>query len=518
MAERSIAAVLKTVDLQGSGGSNPSPSANNKLLHPMNNALKNLKPTAVWHYFDEIMAIPRPSKHEERISKYLVQFGHDHGLETLSDKLGNVLIRKPATKGYEKSPMVCLQAHQDMVCEKHSTSTHNFMTDPIQAVVEDGWLTAKETTLGADDGIGVAAILAILDADDIEHPALEALFTVDEETGLTGAAGLSKQWLKSEILLNFDDEDEGEYCIGCAGGIDTTAELDYHLMRCPKGYEAYRLSVGGLVGGHSGDDINRGRACANKLLGRMLWAETYQHGLRLASIDGGNLRNAIAREAEAVVVVPIEQVRAFKSRITCMRKALQFEFRSTEPDLNITLTSADMPQQVIDLDSQQRLVNLLYACAHGVLAMSREIENFVETSTNLASVKMADGVIRIATSQRSSVESAKLAAAQKLEATFLLAGARVSHSDGYPGWTPNPDSHVLHVGVEVYKKMYGHEPIVRAIHAGLECGLIGEKYPKMDMISYGPTLRGVHAPGERIEIRTVEMFFNQTLEILRQLK
>lgn len=480
--------------------------------------LKGLKPERVWHWFGEIMQIPRPSKHEERISKWLVQWGKDHGLETKSDKLGNVLIRKPASKGYEKSPWVALQAHMDMVCEKNSTKKFDFMKDAIQPVLDGGWLTADGTTLGADDGIGVAAILAILEDKKLQHPALEALITVDEETGLTGANGLSKSWLKSEVLLNFDDEDEGEYCIGCAGGIDTVAEMDYKLVAAPKGCKAFIVKVSGLVGGHSGDDINRGRANANKLLNRILWEGTYRHGMRLATIDGGNLRNAIAREAEALVCVPEDKVRAFKTMVTKMGKAMVFEFRSTEPDMEFELRDAEMPKKVVDTDTQERLVNLVYACAHGVLAMSREIENFVETSTNLASIKMDKGFIRIATSQRSSVESAKQAAAAKLEATFRLAGCRVKHSDGYPGWTPNPDSRVLKVGVDVYKKMYGKEPVVRAIHAGLECGLIGEKYPQMDMISYGPTLRGVHSPDERIEIKTVEMFWTQTLEILKKLK
>ena len=480
--------------------------------------LQDLRPARVWHWFGQIMQIPRPSKHEERISAFLAEWGRSHGLETHTDRLGNVLIRKPAAKGYEKSPSVCLQAHMDMVCEKNSNKQFDFMTDAIQPVLDGEWLTADGTTLGADDGIGVATILAILEDPKLQHPALEALITVDEATGLTGANGLSKKWLQSTTLLNFDDEDEGEYCIGCAGGIDTVAEMDYRLVAAPTGCKAFRLKVSGLVGGHSGDDINRGRANANKLLNRILWEGTFRHSMRLASIDGGNLRNAIAREAEALVVVPDDKVRAFKTMVTRMGKAMVFEFRSTEPGMEFELRDADMPKKVVDADSQQRLVNLVYACAHGVLAMSREIDNFVETSTNLASIKMKDGAIVICTSQRSSVESAKQAAAAKLEATFRLAGCRVRHTDGYPGWTPNPDSHVLKVGVDVYKKMYGRQPIVRAIHAGLECGLIGEKYPNMDMISYGPTLRGVHSPDERIEIRTVEMFWNQTLEILRRLK
>ena len=485
----------------------------------MNPAFKDLKPAAVWRFFSELMNIPRPSKHEERVSAYLQQFGHSHGYETLSDEVGNVLIRKPAYRGYEKAPGICLQAHMDMVCEKNSDTLFDFMKDPIHAEIEDGWLISHNTTLGADDGIGVAAALAILDDKTIPHGPLECLFTVDEETGLTGAANLHTDWLKSSILLNFDDEDEGEYCIGCAGGIDTVAEIDYKPVAIRARSQAFRITVSGLQGGHSGDDIHRGRGCAIKILNRILWQATRFLGARLAFIDGGNLRNAIAREATAVVTVPTKQADALQEMVACHDRHIRFEFRSTEADLRIGVVPEEMPAHLIDKATQDRLICALYACAHGVLAMSREIENFVETSTNLASVKMTgEHTIRICTSQRSSVESAKHAAAEKIEATFLLAGARVEHSDGYPGWTPNPDSRVLKTGVETYRKMFGHDPVVRAIHAGLECGLIGEKYPKMDMISYGPTLRGVHAPGEKIEIKTVQMFWNLTLEILKNLR
>lgn len=485
----------------------------------MNPAFKDLKPAAVWRYFSELMNIPRPSKHEERVSAYLQQFGRDHGYETLSDEVGNVLIRKPAFRGYEKAPAVCLQAHMDMVCEKNSDTSFDFMKDAIQAEIEDGWLISRDTTLGADDGIGVAAALAILDDKSIPHGPLECLFTVDEETGLTGAANLHTDWLRSSILLNFDDEDEGEFCIGCAGGIDTVAEIDYKSVAPRRGCQAFRITVGGLQGGHSGDDIHRGRGCAVKILNRILWQATRTLGARLAQIDGGNLRNAIAREAMAVVTVPAKQAEALKAMVTRYDRDIRFEFRSTEADLHIDIAPEAMPDHLIDKATQDRLIAALYACAHGVLAMSREIPNFVETSTNLASVKMTgSNTLRICTSQRSSVESAKHAAAEKIEATFRLAGARVEHSDGYPGWTPNPDSRVLKTGVETYRRMFGHEPVVRAIHAGLECGLIGEKYPKMDMISYGPTLRGVHAPGEKIEIKTVQMFWDLTLEILKNLK
>ena len=484
----------------------------------MNTAINNLKPAAVWRYFGELMNIPRPSKHEEQVSAYLQEFGKQHGFETLVDEVGNVLIRKPAHKGYENAPGVCLQAHMDMVCEKNGDKQFDFLTQPIQAFVEDGWLVGDGTTLGADDGIGVAAALAILDDNTIEHGPLECLFTVDEETGLTGAANLHTDWLKSSILLNFDDEDEGEYCIGCAGGIDTTVAIDYTTRPVPANESSYRIKVSGLQGGHSGDDINRGRGCAIKILNRILWNATEQCKVGLARIDGGNLRNAIAREAWADIVVAYDHELQFKEMVSTFAEHIKFEFRSTEPNLTIELLPIEQPQCLIDRQTQYNLINALFACAHGVLAMSREIENFVETSTNLASVKMDDHQIHIATSQRSSVESAKHAAAQKIEATFRMIGAHVSHGDGYPGWTPNPNSRVLRVGVETYKRMFGHDPIVRAIHAGLECGLIGEKYPYMDMISYGPTLRGVHAPGEKIEIKTVEMFWNLTCEILRNLK
>ena len=484
----------------------------------MNPLLSNLQPAPVWRFFGEIMQIPRPSKHEERISAYLQEFGRSRGLETLSDALGNVLIRKPASKGFEQSARVCLQAHMDMVCEKNGDKVFDFMTDPIEPQLDGEWLTANGTTLGADDGIGVAAILAIFDDNTLEHGPLEALFTVDEETGLTGAGGLSTDWLQSDILLNFDDEDEGEYCIGCAGGIDTTVAIDYTTRPVPAGEKAYRVKVSGLRGGHSGDDINKGLGNANKMLTRILWNGTEKCQIGIARIDGGNLRNAIAREAWADIVVAEASDKEWQSLVADFAEHLKFEFRSTEPGLQVTLEPIAMPACLIDRQTQYNLLNSLFACAHGVLAMSREIPNFVETSTNLASIKMDDKQIHIATSQRSSVESAKYAAAQKIEATFRMIGAHVSHGDGYPGWTPNPDSRVLQVAVEVYRRMYGKEPVVRAIHAGLECGLIGEKYPRMDMISYGPTLRGVHSPDERIEIKTVQMFWNQTLEILRSLK
>ena len=481
------------------------------------NALEKLQPEVIWHYFGEIMRIPRPSKHEELITKYLIEFGVNHGLETLTDEIGNVLIRKNATKGMEDRPWVCLQSHIDMVCEKNSDKVFDFQKDSIVPVIDGEWLKADGTTLGADDGIGVATELAILASDDIEHGPIECLFTVDEETGLSGAFALKNTWLKSRILLNLDSEDEGEIFIGCAGGIDTTVDLTYDKDQTDADVKAFEIKVSGLKGGHSGDDINKGLGCANKIITRILWRAADELGLRLSKIDGGNLRNAIAREAMAIVTVPAGNAETWKKTVETFEKSIQYEFRTTEPNLKVGTAEVAVPAHVMDRQTQNNLLNALYACAHGVLAMSREIPNFVETSTNLASVKMDDEKIYITTSQRSSVESAKRAAAEKIEATFRLIDAHVTHGDGYPGWTPNPDSKILKVAADAYKRLFGKEPIVRAIHAGLECGLIGEKYEGMDMISYGPTLRGVHSPDERVEIKTVEMFWRHTLEILKSI-
>lgn len=481
-----------------------------------NSILADLEPKSLFKFFGEILSIPRPSKHEEKMTEYLVNWAKERNLEYVSDEIGNVIIRKGATKGKENSPWVCLQSHIDMVCEKNSDKDFDFEKDAIVPKIEGEWLKADGTTLGADDGIGVATALAILDANDIEHGPIECLFTVDEETGLSGAEALSADVLKSRILLNLDSEDEGEIFIGCAGGIDTVAKLPYDKEETPKA-PAFKIMVKGLKGGHSGDDINKGLACANKILNRILWSLDKEMDLRLSCFEGGNLRNAIAREANATFVVAQADVELMKEIVEKFAVDLKYEFRTTEPDMQITLSEAEKPAFVVDMLSQDNLLNVLYACPHGVLAMSREIPGFVETSTNLASVKMKEDHFFITTSQRSSVESAKYAAAYRVESCFLLAGADVEHGDGYPGWAPNPESKILKIAVDAYKKLFNKEPIVRAIHAGLECGLIGEKYPGMDMISYGPTLRGVHSPDERLEIKTVELYWKHTLEILKNI-
>lgn len=483
----------------------------------MNEELKALKPQKVFEYFSEILSIPRPSKHEEKMTAYLLKWGKDRGLDTLRDEIGNVIIRKDATKGYEDRPWVCLQAHMDMVCEKNSDKVFDFEKDAIETYVENGWLKAKGTTLGADDGIGVAMALAILDSNDIEHGNIECLFTVDEETGLSGAEALSPDALKSRILLNLDSEDEGEIFIGCAGGKDTLAKIPFERELSPEG-KAYKISVFGAKGGHSGDDINKGLANAIKVLNRILWALNQEMEYALSTFEGGNLRNAIAREANAVLVVGEENAKEMIEMVEKFNKDIRFEFRSTEPNLQVKIEEVALPEEVIDSMTQEDLLNVVYAAPHGVLAMSREIPNFVETSTNLASIKMIDDCFVIATSQRSSVESAKEAACNKNEACFLLVGAEVTHGDGYPGWAPNPDSKILKIAEDSYERLFGKKPIVRAIHAGLECGLIGEKYESMDMISYGPTLRGVHSPDERLEISTVELCWQHTLDILKNVR
>jgi dipeptidase D len=483
------------------------------------NEILNLKPERVWYYFNEILKIPRPSKKEGKIIEYLLNFGKEHKLETLKDEVGNVVIRKAATKGMENKRGVCLQTHTDMVCEKNSDKIHNFEKDVIEPWIDNGWVKAKGTTLGADDGIGVAVQLAILDANDVVHGPLECLFTVDEETGLTGAFALKTDFLKSRILINLDSEDEGQLFIGCAGGKDTVITFKFVKQEVEEGFLPFRITVKGLKGGHSGDDINKGLGNANKILNRILWTAAGKYHIRLAMIDGGNLRNAIAREANADIIVPKEYAQELKEYIPIFNSTLRNEYKISEPDLNVSIGDISKPAYVIDRQTQANLLNTLYACPHGVIAMSQEIKGFVQTSTNLASIKMNtnENTLNIATSQRSSIESEKDDIANMVESVFRLIGAKVEHSTGYPGWKPNTESEILEITKASYKKLFVTDPKVLVIHAGLECGLIGEKYPGMDMISYGPTLRGVHSPYERLEIETVEKFWKLTLEVLRSI-
>lgn len=477
--------------------------------------LQNLKPEAVWHYFGEICRIPRPSKKEGKIAAYLMDFAGKQGLEARKDEAGNVLIKKPAVKGMEKAPVVVLQSHMDMVCEKNADTTHDFDRDPIQPYIDGEWVKARGTTLGADDGIGMAAQLALLASTDIKHGRLECLFTVDEETGLTGAFALKPGFFEGRILLNLDSEDEGELFIGCAGGIDTVVEMPVETQPSdPQGF-ALKVTVKGLQGGHSGDDINKGRGNAIKILNRFLWEMNAKYGIALAGIDGGNLRNAIAREAFATFVAPSKHKESIRVDFNLYLAEMEEVWKITEPGLKMELESVDIPLRTFTAESTTRLLNALYACPHGVFSMSYRMPGMVETSTNLASVKLkGENTVVVTTSQRSDVASEKMNMAQMVASVFKLANAGVVHGEGYPGWTPDPDSAILKIAVDSYKKLFAKEPVVRSIHAGLECGLFLEKYPGMDMVSFGPTLRGVHSPDEKVNIATVEMWWRHLVDIL----
>lgn len=481
--------------------------------------IRDLEPKLIWEQFDDITRVPRPSKREEKIIEWLVAFAQKHNIEYQKDDTGNVVMRMPATAGYENRPAIILQSHMDMVCEKNSDVEFDFDNDPIRTRIDGEWVRAEGTTLGADCGIGMAAALAVLLDTSLERPAIEALFTVDEETGLTGAFGLGEGMLTGKYLVNLDSEDEGEIFIGCAGGIDTVARMDYDKEAAPEGYAFVRLEVGDLLGGHSGDDIDKGRANSNKLLARFLYnaCDTFQ--IALARMDGGNLRNAIPREAYAIVGVPAESKADFVERYMEFGEMMKEEFRHTEPRMRFSTADAETPAEVMTNDDMCALLITIVGLPNGVLAMSFAVPGLVETSSNLASVKFDDAAqqVVITTSQRSSVESAKLYAAQTIESVFYLAGCDVEHSDGYPGWSPNPDSKLLATTVECYRKLFATEPKVRAIHAGLECGLFLEKYPHLEMVSFGPTLRGVHSPDERLEIATVDKFWKLLVELMRSL-
>lgn len=457
--------------------------------------------------FKEITRIPRESGHEEKIVEYLVNFAKEHGLEYKTDDVNNVVITRPASKGYEDRSTIVLQGHTDMVCEKNAGVEHDFAKDPIRYVVEDGWMIAKDTTLGADCGIGVAAQLAAL-IDPAPCGKIECLFTSSEETGMDGAFGLKPGFITGKTLINLDSEDEGELFIGCAGGLDTTAVFSYIPEPLSADAKCFSVRIFNGVGGHSGDDINKGRANAVQLLARFLndCLSSADFKLSLCCIDGGNKRNAIARESSATVALTGDEA-AFKSDWDSFSADVKGEYSVTEPDLSFALESVPAPAFTFDTDSAMRIVRGLYAAPHGVLSMSADIPGLVETSTNLASVKMLDGnKVRVGTSQRSSITSARRAAAAKVEASFLLAGAEVTHEGEYPGWKPTLDSEILRRSVASYKKLFGVEPAVKAIHAGLECGLFLKIYPDLDMISFGPTLRGVHAPGERLDLASLDKF------------
>lgn len=481
--------------------------------------LRDLKPQPLWNYFGQICRVPRPSKKEGKIRQFLVDFAKTNHLEVKTDSAGNVLISKPATKGREGAPVVILQTHIDMVCEKNSDTVFDFDHDAIEPVIDGGWVRAKGTTLGADCGIGIAAQLAALTSDEINHGPIECLFTVDEETGLTGAFALQPGFMTGKILLNLDSEDEGEIFIGCAGGIDTIGALAFKTAKVPAGSFALRISVTGLQGGHSGDDIHKLRGNAIKILNRFLWGAAKKYKLELAEIDGGNLRNAIAREAFATVVVDSSEKEKLVAGFNIFSAEIEKEFEFSEPGIRLKIESTPIPSLVFDPESSRKLMNVLYACPHGVIEMSSRMPGMVETSSNLASVKIVkEGEIQVTTSQRSEISGRKQMAAEMVESVLRLAGAGVEHSDGYPGWAPNPNSEVLKTTVGSYKHLFGVDPIVRSIHAGLECGLFLEKYPGLDMVSFGPTIRGAHSPDERVDINTVAKFWKHLADVLEKIK
>ena len=469
----------------------------------------------VLSFFKEITKIPRESGHEEHIIAYLQKFAADNGLECKTDEAGNVLITKEAAPGYENVPTIVLQSHSDMVCEKNEGVEHDFAKDPIKYIIKDGWMIAPDTTLGADCGIGVAAQMAVL-VSDMPCGKIECLFTTSEETGLDGAMALQPGFFTGKVLLNLDSEDEGEIFVGCAGGIDTTAEFNYKEEPVQEDFVLQEVYVKDAMGGHSGDDINKGRANSVQLLGRFLYS-ILDLDWQLVTIDGGNKRNAIAREAKAVIAAEEDTLEIINERLEDFAADVIEEYGAIEKDIKVG--SAEYQGDAsfaIDEMIAWNLVAALCASPHGVLSMSQEIENFVETSTNLASVKMTKpGVIRIGSSQRSCVTAARRAAAAKMEACFVLAGAVVKHEGEYPGWAPAAESPVRDACVASYKKLFGVEPKVKAIHAGLECGLFTEKFPGLDMISFGPTLRGVHAPGERLDLASLDKFVALLVDLIQ---
>jgi len=484
----------------------------------MNQNIKYLEPALLWDYFLKICRIPRPSGKTRAIQDWLLAFAAEKGLEGKRDAVGNVLISKPATKGLENRQAVVLQAHMDMVCEKNADVSHDFDTDPIEPYIDGEWLKAKGTTLGADNGIGMAAQLAVLASCDLVHGPVECLFTVDEETGLNGAYGLEPGFFKGTRLINLDSEDEGELFIGCAGGMNSKFSFTYKTEPSPTDYFYIRIVLKGLTGGHSGDDIEKGRGNANHLLARFLWHENAATDLRLADFKGGNLSNAIPREASCIAGVPWDQKEQVRVRLNCYLADLEEAFGSIEPGLKLELESTTAPAEVLSKSDSNRFISVMYACPNGVIAMSYKLPGLVETSLNLASVKQeGDKEWVITTSQRSSLEASKYALSNRLEALFSLAGIHASHGEGYPGWNPNPGSVLVKDVVAAYKDLFGAEPKVRAIHAGLECGLFLQKYPGLDMVSFGPTMRGVHSPDERLHIPAVANFWILLTESLKRI-
>ncbi|MGK0252878.1 MAG: dipeptidase D [Mariniflexile sp.] len=483
----------------------------------MNSEIRELKPQQLWNKFADLNAIPRASKKEERVIAFIKEFGKKLGLETIEDTVGNVIIKKPATTGMENKTPIVMQSHLDMVHQKNNDTAFDFSTQGIEMQVYGDWVRAKGTTLGADNGLGVATIMAILESTDIAHPAIEALFTIDEETGMTGAMGLKGGLLDGKILLNLDTEEDNEIGVGCAGGIDVTVTRTYNEEETPEFKVGFKLSVYGLQGGHSGMQIHEGLGNANKIINRLLFDGFENFGLRISEIDGGSLRNAIPRESKAIVAIDAIHEKTFIEETNELAESIKTELKTMEPDLKIVITKSEIPKNIMDLGVQEGLTRAIYAAQNGVYRMSADIPNLVETSNNIARVLVKDGEIMIGCLTRSSVESSKMDLANMLRATFELTGCEVEFSGDYPGWTPNMESPILKVMTQIYEDLNGEKPHVAACHAGLECGILGQNYPDMDMISFGPNIKGAHSPDERAQISSVQKYWKFVLEVLKQI-
>ncbi|WP_452602531.1 aminoacyl-histidine dipeptidase [Pontimicrobium sp. MEBiC06410] len=483
----------------------------------MNSEIRALQPQQLWNKFADLNAVPRPSKKEERVIAFMKDFGAKLGLETIEDEVGNVIIKKPATSGMEDRVTIVMQSHLDMVHQKNADTDFDFDTQGIEMYVDGDWVRAKGTTLGADNGLGVATIMAILESTDIPHPAIEALFTIDEETGMTGAMGLKGGLLDGGILLNLDTEEDDEIGVGCAGGIDVTATRTHKEEETPEFKVGYAITVKGLQGGHSGMDIHKGLGNANKIMNRLLFDGFENFGLRISEIDGGSLRNAIPRESKAIVAIDAVHEAAFNNEMQTLVNTIQKELKTMEPDLEVIIEATETPKNIMDLGVQEGVTRALYAALNGVYRMSADITDLVETSNNIARVIIKDGNIKIGCLTRSSVESSKTDLANTLRATFELTGCEVECSGDYPGWTPNMDSSILKVLSSTYEELNGEKAHVAACHAGLECGILGTNYPDMEMISFGPTIKGAHSPDERASISSAQKYWDFVLEILKRI-
>ena len=483
----------------------------------MSNTVRSLEPNSLWNYFADLNAVPRASKKEERVIQFIIDFGKKLGLETTKDEVGNVIIKKPATAGMENKMTIVLQSHLDMVHQKNGDTDFDFTTQGIDMFVDDDWVKAKGTTLGADNGIGVASIMSILASTNIPHPAIEALFTIDEETGMTGALGLKGGLLHGKILLNLDTEDDHELTIGCAGGIDVTATGNYETGKPAAGSAAFRITIKGLTGGHSGMDIYKGRGNSNKLMNRILSKAAEEFSLSINTIDGGGLRNAIPRESFSIVVIPADKVDGFKKFIAEQLKVLGAEYKSTDPNIDLVIENSDTPSTVLSANFQYKLLRTIYACPNGIYRMSPDIPGLVQSSNNIARILVKDGTYSMMCLTRSAVDSEKMDLAAAIRSTFELLNAEVSFGGAYPGWTPNPGSAIVKLMSHLYKERYQAEADVNACHAGLECGIIGKNYPGMEMISFGPNIRGAHSPDEKVQISSVQKYWPFLLETLNSI-